>query len=242
MILPSPRKKKRTVLTFGEKEKVAELIKKGCSAEKLALDYGISIRSVYNIVKAAPKIQKFRLENPESSNNKSLKTSAFPLLDEALTFWVYQKRAAKIELNFECVSLKAKEYAKQLYPEATEFKASFGYVSNLCERNNFNVKEKHGEQLNENQDPGWEVLDDQEIIEKIKNPETEQIEIKEFANEEGMSSIEPISTLSKMHEYIEAMKRFVEASDGEKQKELAMIYSLQNYFMEKEDTQKTVQN
>ena len=60
------------------------MCKKGCSVEKIALDYGVAVRTVYDIRKAGDqKLLKYRSENPNSGirsiikiNKKVLKKAA----------------------------------------------------------------------------------------------------------------------------------------------------------------------
>ena len=61
------QKRKKVVLSFVQREEVLELCKKGCSVEKIALDYGVAVRTVYDIRKAGDqKLLKYRSENPNS--------------------------------------------------------------------------------------------------------------------------------------------------------------------------------
>ena len=135
------------------------MCKKGCSLEKIALDYGVEVRTVYDIRKAGDqKLLKYRSENPNSGIKSIFKDSYYPELDKSLKIWVYQARTINIHLSHDIVATQAKVLYDQFYPvreddpNKSELKGSRGFVQRFCGRHNFFSKKLCGEKLINNKD------------------------------------------------------------------------------------------
>ena len=72
----SIKKHKRVVLNFVQRQEIIEKLKKGCSVDKLALDYNVARRTIYYINSVGgEKLEKFKQENSDSLERKSFKGS-----------------------------------------------------------------------------------------------------------------------------------------------------------------------
>ncbi len=87
-------KRKRVVLTFVQREEISKKLKLGYSVKKLALDYNVGERTVYDIRSVGDeKLVEYRVAHPNSLTRSTFKGSDFPLVDLALQKWFYQARA-----------------------------------------------------------------------------------------------------------------------------------------------------
>ena len=93
-------KRKKVVLNFVERELLIQKSRNGVSTKKLALDYGIASRTVYDIIRTGDEqLIKFRQDNPNSLTRCTFKKSDYPLVDKALNILFNQVRSSNIIIS-----------------------------------------------------------------------------------------------------------------------------------------------
>ena len=112
---PQSQKLKRNFLNFLQREKVIEQIKMGYSVEKISMSFGVSVATVYRIIKQEEQLKHFRTNNPHSPVRKNFKGPQYPELDEILKNWVYHQRSCQRVINNKIIAEKAKEFFAILY-------------------------------------------------------------------------------------------------------------------------------
>jgi transcriptional regulator with XRE-family HTH domain len=130
---------KRKSLTGTQKAEICHLKQKGLSQVALANQFGVAEATISNILR-----EKTRwLSIDPSSHNAILKrqrASKFPLLEEALSYWVSRATMVSQMITGIIIQQKAIQFANQL--NMTDFNASEGWLSNFKKR--FHIKEyKH---------------------------------------------------------------------------------------------------
>jgi len=206
---PTAEAKKRIVLSFIHREEIVSKEKKGFSAKRLALDYGCSLRTVYDIVKRGDgKLLEYRLANPQSNMKCTFKGSDFPLVDSALKMWFYQARAKNMPINQELAGMQAMVFHRAFYPipnpnsrRKVPFSASNGYVQRFCQRYAIKNRNMHGEKLSADASSVQPFLED--FGDQIKDYSLDQIY---NADKSGLNYKSlPTSTLTTAQEAIESM-------------------------------------
>ncbi len=89
------RKRKRKVLTIGQKISICDLAKKGRTLQSLASEYGVGKSTVHDIVKNGEKLKQFQKEICEGvcvKKRKTMKKSTLDELDHAVYLWFVQQR------------------------------------------------------------------------------------------------------------------------------------------------------
>lgn len=88
----SGRKMNYKRITVSEKLKIIERLEKGESTSKLAREFGVGETTVRDIRKQKETLIKFSAKCDRLSSRKSMRTSNYENLDEAMLRWFNQKR------------------------------------------------------------------------------------------------------------------------------------------------------
>ena len=158
--LPSPkiRRQPKKVLSFLQKHNVIEKHRLGLSISKLAIENGVSERTVYRIIKDT-SAESYRLVNPLEATRKHLKFSAYPRVEKALKIWYYQQRGIKSAISLSQLQRKAKQFFDALHPNAEKpFLASVGFVQKFLSRNSISLN-KNEDQI-DNHDSHESVINE----------------------------------------------------------------------------------
>lgn len=145
-------KRKRTVLSIVEKLEIIKKLEQGETAAKLALDFGIGVQTVRDIKKCKEKLIESACRADSGagpSNRKTLKTSNFADVDDALYLWFKQKRAEGVPISGPLLMEKAKEFHAMLNIKE-EFSASSGWLSRFKKRHGIREISVQGEKLSAN--------------------------------------------------------------------------------------------
>lgn len=135
----SGRKMKYKRLTVNEKLKVIDRLEKGESTSKLAAEFGIGETTVRDIKKHKETLIKFSSRCDKLSlKRKSMKTSSYENLDEAMLQWFNQKRAESVPISGPMCAEQAKYFHNALGLEG-EFKASSGWLTRF--KNRYGIRE-----------------------------------------------------------------------------------------------------
>ena len=113
------------------------------SRHKTSSELNIARPTVSKIVKDRAKWLKVET-NETSVRHKAVK---FPLLEQALSYWVEQVTAAAVEFNEHLIKEKGKEFAKLLGMHENEMQFSNGWIQKFKKRNQLRVYSDrlHGE-------------------------------------------------------------------------------------------------
>jgi hypothetical protein len=186
------KKRKRVVMTFIQREEIIRKLQNGYSVSKISHEYNIAERTVYDIKsKGGEELNRFRSENPHSGVRYTFKTSDYPLVDCALKVWFYQARAANVTLSRTIVAMQAKLFHDELYPPNNEIQAWLNQ---------------------DDSDPGWRTLSNEEIIADILNPQEAELEEEEvvvveellgITEEVVMSTVEALESIQKLTKWIQ---------------------------------------
>ncbi|OWR54561.1 jerky protein [Danaus plexippus plexippus] len=110
-------KRKRVVLSLGDKMKIIEGIKNGESGSKLAQIYGVGVSTISDIKKNSASLMKFTyaLEKEDgSSQRKVMKKPKNEILENAVFTWFLQKRACGQRISGPLLCEKALDFNKCL--------------------------------------------------------------------------------------------------------------------------------
>ncbi len=110
-------KRKRIVLTIGDKLKVLDMLDKSVSYTIIMESFGIGKCTVGDIKKNREKIMKFRKEIVEmgmSRKAKVMKLGDDEKLDQAVYIWFKQKRMEGVIVSGQILCEKALDLSKRL--------------------------------------------------------------------------------------------------------------------------------
>ncbi|XP_055869350.1 uncharacterized protein LOC106072531 [Biomphalaria glabrata] len=150
-------KRKHKTLSLPEKWEIIQRYDRGETPTHISSIYGIARPTVYDIMKSREKIEHFVKSTDDITRRKTLKSSEYPQVEEALYAWFKQEsnRHAPISGNI------LKEKAHFFYREITtkeDFRASGGWFENFKKRHG--IRFLGGEKLS---------ADDSEMSKFIKN-------------------------------------------------------------------------
>jgi len=104
----------------------------------------VSRPTVSKIIKEHAKWLNIEI-NEASEKSVRHKSVKFPLLDQALSYWVEQVTTAAIEFNDQLIKEKGKEFAKLLGMCENDIQFSNGWIQKFKKRNQLRVYRLHGE-------------------------------------------------------------------------------------------------
>jgi Tc5 transposase DNA-binding domain/CENP-B N-terminal DNA-binding domain len=161
-----PSKKKRKILTWGEKKELCDFHEKNplFTYKELGLKFEIAEATVCNIVKNK---EKWLAVDPSNANKQKDKSPKYPEIENALILWINQALLANKVITGDVIIEKSKRFAELLGID--NFKGSDGWVTKFKQRHNIKQYNLHGEAGSA---PSEEII----IQEKIKLREI----IKEF--------------------------------------------------------------
>jgi len=138
-----PSKKKRKILTWGEKKELCEFHEKTPSFTYKELGNkfgGIAENTVCNIVKDK---EKWLAVSPSDVNKQKTKSPKYPEIESALILWINQALLAKKVITGDIIVEKSKRFAELLGID--DFKGSDGWVTSFKQRHNIKQYNLHGE-------------------------------------------------------------------------------------------------
>lgn len=170
-------KRKRVVLTLEQKLDIVTKVNSGVSVSKVALEYGIGIQTVRDIVKNKPKLEDF-IQNSNSSQvmkkRKTMKNSTYEQLDTTMIKWFQQKRAEGAPVSGPMCMAQANFFFKKLGLTG-EFNATVGWLRRFKERHGIRELQIQGEQLSGDVVAATEFCGEFEELIKAKKFVKEQI-------------------------------------------------------------------
>ncbi|CAB4431191.1 unnamed protein product [Rhizophagus irregularis] len=135
--------KKRKLLTLGQKKELCEKSRdQKLSGVQLAREYGISEKTVSDILKKSEHWLSIDTTLPNANNFRE-KSSDYPQIEEAMSIWVDQQISKDLVLSGPIIQEKAKEFAKLF--DINDFSASAGWLKNFKRRNNLHTFKIRGE-------------------------------------------------------------------------------------------------
>lgn len=129
-------KRKRTILSLGDKVRILEKIENGKQRKDIAEEYGIGKTTVHDIIKNKENIRRF------VSSNKRYKLESRCLMREAqleglekrLYDWFLEKRTLNVPISGPLLTEKAKALYKEMIDSKVTFKFSHGWVERFKHR------------------------------------------------------------------------------------------------------------
>lgn len=142
-------KRKRVVITFADKLAAIKEVEKGSLLKTVAANYGVGVSTVSEWVKSKSKFLEQAVKNP---HRKTLKTSDFEKVGEALYLWFTQQREKGMPLTGPILQEKAKMLAELLGEEGKDFCASSGWLDRF--KNRYGIRQLNvcGEKLSADPD------------------------------------------------------------------------------------------
>lgn len=142
-------KRKRVVISFADKLAAIKQVEEGCLLKTVAANYGVGVSTVSDWVKSKPKFLEQVVKN---GNRKTLKTSDFENVNEALFMWFTQQREKGMPLTGPLLQEKAKMLAELLGDEGKSFCASSGWLDRFKKRYGIRQLNLCGEKLSADSD------------------------------------------------------------------------------------------
>lgn len=171
-------KRKRVVLNLEQKLEIVKKVNTDqISVNKVALEYGIGIQTVRDIVKNKTKLEGF-IQNSDSSQvikkRKTMKNSTYEELDNVMIKWFQQKRAEGTPVSGPMCMAQADFFFKKLGLTGP-FNGTVGWLRRFKERHGIRELKIQGEQLSGNLVVATEFCDNLEKLIKEKKFVKEQI-------------------------------------------------------------------
>lgn len=129
-------KRKRVVLSLGDKMKIIQGIKNGESGSKLAQIYGVGVSMISDVKTNSASLMRFTCalaKEDGSSQCIVMKKPKNEILENAVFTWFLQKRACDQPLSGPLLSEKALDFNRMLGRD-TSFKVSCGWLARFKSR------------------------------------------------------------------------------------------------------------
>ncbi|XP_054709506.1 jerky protein homolog-like [Uloborus diversus] len=169
-------KRKRVVLSLGDKGKILKRLKNNEAASKLAAEFGVGKSTISDIKKNEESIMKYLtgLESEQGSlDRKSMKKSFDDKVGKALHMWFLQKRSSGHPISGPLLCEKALFFNEKLNGENTNtFQASSGWLRNFKLRHGIREIGLHGEKLSVSTESATKFV--KEFIEFVKSEKYEE--------------------------------------------------------------------
>lgn len=169
-------KRKRVVLSLGDKVKILKRLKNGEAGTKLAVEFGVGKSTISDIKKNEESIMKYvtGLESEQGSlDRKSMKKSFDDKVDKALHMWFLQKRSSGHPISGPLICEKAIFFNEKLNGENTNaFQASSGWLRNFKLRHGIREIGLHGEKLSASTEAATKFV--KEFIEFVESEKYEE--------------------------------------------------------------------
>ncbi|XP_071516460.1 uncharacterized protein [Panulirus ornatus] len=149
-----PPKRKHVKLPLDQKLSALERLEKGESAARLAAEFGIGIRTVYDLRKHKDdllRISSFQeaFKDTKKIETKTLQNSSSPLVDSATYEWFRQCHELNKNVSGPMIMAKAKFFHKQMnIPDCCEYNT--GWLTSFKNRHNIWALELSGECVSAN--------------------------------------------------------------------------------------------
>lgn len=142
-------KRKRNVLSVGDKLDAVNRLLKGETPNKLAAEFNVGTSTISDWKKNRVKLeqQARSLTAPELKKIKTIKSSYYEDLDEVLFIWFCQQRNLGMPISGPMIQSKAQEFFKKMYGEDAKFSASNGWLQGFKNRHGIRQLSIAGEKL-----------------------------------------------------------------------------------------------
>lgn len=122
-------------LTVSQKLEIMEEIEKGVSLKHLASEFGVTVRTIYNIKKDAVKLRQEVKTNPTSNKKKRLREPIASEIDKQLYSWFLQQSTLGDIISDRILLEKAREFSENCNDPST-FVCNRGWI--------WRFKKRHG--------------------------------------------------------------------------------------------------
>lgn len=140
-------KRKHKTLTISDKWDIIKRIDSCETPTAVAKFYGIGRPTIYDIMKNKEKIEGFmKSVEDDHLNRKTLRTSEFPEVEEALFIWFKQQRTRNVPISGDILKQKAQYFYTEI-TKKNDFRASHGWFENFKKRHGIRFMKMCGEKV-----------------------------------------------------------------------------------------------
>lgn len=141
-------KRKHITLSLADKCTILKRLDKGESGTQLAKEFNVGKSTISDIRTNRENILSFvSICEEEPNKRQTLKLSDYPLLDSALYQWFLQERSRHTPISGPILKEKAMVFHNKIHPEASDFKASDGWLTKFKKRHGIRKLSVTGEKL-----------------------------------------------------------------------------------------------
>nr|XP_033325492.1 jerky protein homolog-like isoform X2 [Megalopta genalis] len=147
-----PPRKIYTVLNMQQRlDVLKDLREKRLSSKQVGQKYGVSIRTIQDIVKRATKINEFADKSKYELKRRRITEPVYDEVDKQLLAWFEQRRALGDRITDNLILEKATELKENL-PSCSRFKVSRGWLTKFKKRHGISLVKIYREKANADQD------------------------------------------------------------------------------------------
>lgn len=141
-------KRKHKTLSLSDKCSILLRLDKGEAASSLAREFNVGKSTITDLKKNRMKILSYASASEAGTDKRqTMRTSNFPLLDDAIYEWFLQERTRHTPLSGPILKEKAKFFQMKIYPNESDFKASDGWLDKFKKRHGIRYLTISGEKL-----------------------------------------------------------------------------------------------